>query len=104
MVEDHWDVLRGREIRYRDHTWELTGDVRIRDAGAGLSVDAVQVDDVRHGRATLHFDLRGSADSLNPGNLGAQFSRLEREDGEHRLVVETAGGRYRYVLNRLAFE
>ncbi|WP_255149117.1 hypothetical protein [Halorarius halobius] len=103
MVETHWDALRGREVRYRDHTWELTGDVTVRDSGTVVSLGAVQTDDVRRRSARLQFDVAGPS-SLNPGSLGDVFERLERDGGTLTLVVETDGRRYRYRLTRLAYE
>lgn len=103
MVETRWEDLRGRELRYLDHTWELTGKVDIRESGELLAVEATQADDVRHRTAILYFDVLG-ADSLNPGQVGDQFDRLERtEDGQY-LVVRREGRTYRYELRRLEYE
>lgn len=104
MVEAHWDGLRGRELRYRDHTWELTGDVDVRDSGDLLAVGATQADDVRGQRATLYFGLTEESDSLNPGDMGEHFDRLERVDGDTHLVVQKERRRYRYELDRLEYE
>jgi hypothetical protein len=101
MVESHWEDLRGRELRYRDHTWELTGDVDVRESGELLAVEARQTDDVRHGTATLYFALEPPTDSLNPGNLGDHFDRLERTGNTQYLVVKKERRTYRYVLQRL---
>jgi len=104
MVEAHWDTLCGRALRYRDRTWELTGDVDVRARGALVAAEATQVDDVRHETAMLHFGVDDPPDSLNPGDLGEQFDRIERDDGRQFLVVERPGRTYRYELRRLEYE
>jgi hypothetical protein len=101
MVEAHWEDLRGKELRYRDHTWELTGDVDVRESGELLAVEARQTDDVRHGTAHLYFGLEDRTDSLNPGSLGEHFDRLERNGDDHRLFVKKERRTYRYGLQRL---
>jgi hypothetical protein len=99
MVETHWPELRGETIRYADHTWELTGDVDVRGTGEVLAVAATQVDDVRHGGATLRFGLESPPASLNPGALAGAFDRLERDGERYRLVVGDDRRTYRYVLH-----
>lgn len=101
MVESHWEDLRGKELRYRDHTWELTGDINVRESGELLAVEARQVDDVRHGTVTLYFGLEIPTDSLNPGNLGDHFDRLERTGNNQYLVIKKERRTYRYELQRL---
>jgi len=98
MGDEHWDDLRGREVRFGGHTWELTGDVEVRKRGETVAADARRVEGSSHDAATLVFAVEDPPDSLNPGNLGEQFSRIERDgDGSH-LVVETPGRTYRYRL------
>jgi len=104
MVETHWDDLRGRELRYLDHTWALTGDVDVRASGDLLALEATQVDGVRGERAVLHFGLEAPPDSLNPGSLGEQFDSLERDGDDHYLVVKKEGRTYRYELRRLEYQ
>ena len=104
MVDTHWEALEGRELRYHDHTWELTGDVDVRERGQLLAVAARQVDDVRRPAATLHFDCSSPDDSLNPGTSGEQFARLERNGDQQYLVVESEGPTYRYELRRLTYD
>jgi hypothetical protein len=101
MVETHWSELRGKRLRYRDRTWELTGDVEVRASGDQLAVEARQADDVRRGRALLHFGIVDGTDSLNPGNLGDHSDRLERTDSGQHLVVGKGSRTYRYELRRL---
>lgn len=101
MVELHWADLGGEQVRYLDDTWELTGDVDVRERGELLAAGARQVDDVRHGSATLYFRLRDPPDSPNPGNPDVQFERLEREGDAEVLVVRGARRTYRYELHRL---
>lgn len=101
MVRTTWPELVGREVRYRDHTWELTGPVDVRGTGERLAVEARQVDGVGHDTATLRFGLADPPDSLNPGDLGEHFDRLEREGDRYRLVVEKDARRYRYELRGL---
>lgn len=104
MVETHFPGIEGKRLRYDDHTWELTGRVDVRGTGDRLAVDAKRVDGVRHERATLRFGLRDPPGSLNPGNLGDPTARLERGDGQHRLLVATEGRTYRYELNSIRYE
>lgn len=101
MVESTWPEIAGKRLRYHDRTWELTGDVDVQNTGELLGVEARQADDVRRSPATLYFGLERQSDSLNPGNLGEHFDRLERTDDKHVLVVEKAGRTYRYVLQRM---
>lgn len=104
MVEQHWDDLRGKRLRYRDHTWELTGDVDVLETGELLAVEAGQQDDVRYGAATLYFDLTDPPDSLNPGDMGTHFDRLERTGDAQYLVVKREPRTYRYELQRMAYK
>ncbi|QLG61141.1 hypothetical protein [Halorarum salinum] len=101
MVELHWPDLGGKQVRYLDDTWELTGDVDVRESGELVAVDAKQVDDVRHRSATLYFRLQNPPASLNPGNTGVHFNRLEREDDVQHLVVRNDRRTYRYELRRM---
>lgn len=93
--------LRDREVRYRDHTWALTGDVDVRDSGDLLAVEAIQVDDVRHSTVKLYFYLQNPPDSLNPGDLGDHFDTLERKDDDQYLMIKKERRTYRYELQRL---
>lgn len=101
MDESRWEDLRGRELRYRDQAWELTGEVAVREQGELLAVQARRADDVAHDAATLSFDLDGSPDSLNPGNLGEHFDRLERTADGVFIHVKKGGRTYRYKLQRV---
>ena len=104
MVRSHWGELRDTELRYRDRTWKLTGDVDVRQSGELLAVEARQVDDVRHGAAILYFGLESAPDSLNPGNLGDHFDRVERTGSHRYLLVKKEQRTYRYELQRLEYE
>lgn len=104
MAETHWDDLRGRELRYNDHTWELTGDLDIRQSGDLLALDAKQADESKHEKATLYFGIENPPDSLNPGNSNANFDHFERDGDRQVLVVDTPGRRYRYELDRIEYK
>lgn len=104
MVESRWQGLDDKELRYQDRTWRLTGTVDVLDGGELLAVDAREVDDVRGSAATLYFGLDGEPKSLNPGNLGEQFERLERTDDGQTILVRTDGGTYRYELHRMTYD
>ncbi|MFB6159755.1 MAG: hypothetical protein ABEJ61_01105 [Haloferacaceae archaeon] len=104
MVERHWEDLRNEEVRHGDERWTLTGDVDVRKSGDVLAVEATQAGDVRHGTATLYFDIDDPPDSLNPGALGEHFDRIERTQRHQYLVVKTEGRTYRYELQRLEHE
>lgn len=104
MVESHWEDLRGKELRYGDHTWKLTGDVDVQGSGELLAVEAQQRDDVRHPTAILYFSLATPTDSLNPGNLGEHFDELEWVGDDPYLVVKKETKTYRYELQRLEYE
>ena len=101
MVESRWAELGGKELRFAGHAWELTGVVEVKGTGAVLEVEARQADDVRHGRATLRFNLRNPPASLNPGSLGDHFDSLEREDDTYYLVIKTESRIYRYELESI---
>ncbi|MFO7927439.1 hypothetical protein [Natronomonas sp.] len=104
MVETHWPELQGKQLRYLDDAWELTGTVDVRDRGELLAVEAKQTDDVKGETATLYFGVESPGDSLNPGDLGEHFDRLERTDDAQYLLVKKARRTYRYELQRLAHE
>lgn len=101
MVATHWDDMRGKQLRYLDHTWELTGDLELLDTGNLLEVEARRVDDVRGKRARFHFDVENPPDSVNPSDDGLNFYRLEQDGTDQLLVVRNAGRTYRYCLHRL---
>ena len=104
MADAQWEDVRGEELRYRDDTWELTGEVDVRGSGDRLRARARQVHDVKHGHAALQFGVVGQGDSLNPGNLDDVTARLVPEDGRYYLVVETDSRTYRYELHSLEYE
>ena len=104
MVESEWPELAGAELRYLDHTWRLTGTVDVMQNGDLLGVDATRVDGVRHEGATLFFSLEGGPASLNPGNLGEHFDRLERDGDEQRIRVRKSNETYDYTLKRLEYD
>lgn len=99
MVKTHWEDLEGETVRYADHSWEFTGAVEVLGTGEMLAIEATQLDDVRHGRATLRFGLENPPASLNPGDIGERFDRLERQSGRHQIVVSGDHRTYRYQLN-----
>jgi hypothetical protein len=103
MIEQHWDTLRGTELRYQAHTWALTGDVTVRNSGELLGVEARQADGVRHREATLYFGSASRSESLNPGNLDDHVQRLERAGTTQYLVVRNSHRTYRYRLQRLEY-
>jgi len=104
MVETQWPELGGKELRYRDHTWELTGEVAVHNSGDTLALRATQTDGIRGEGARLHFEVAQAGASLNPGNLGQHFDRLERDGDRHALVIRKGPRRYRYELQRMEYE
>lgn len=104
MADAQWEDVRGEELRYRDDTWELTGEVDVRGTGDSLRARARQVHDVKHQHATLQFGVVGQGDSLNPGDLDDVTARLDLEDGRYHLIVEKDPRTYRYELHSLEFE
>ncbi|WP_435346684.1 hypothetical protein [Haloarchaeobius sp. HRN-SO-5] len=104
MAETRWEDIVGKELRYADHTWELTGDVSLLDSGDVLAVEARQTDDVQRDPATLFFDNADPPDSLNPGSHGDHFHHLEWVRDTPVLIVKTDGPTYRYELQRVEYE
>lgn len=98
MVETRWPELAGETIEYADRQWELTGGIAIQNTGELLEAEAKQVNDVRAGRATLHFGLESRPASLNPGNLKDHFQELAREGDRYVVVVHQGSRTYRYEL------
>ena len=98
MVETHWPELGGKTLRYGGHTLELTGNVDVRNTGELLAVSAKRISDVSQLHATLRFGCEEGAPSLNPGNLGEHFDRIERDRRSHYLVVKKEPRTYRYKL------
>ncbi|WP_232685665.1 hypothetical protein [Halobacterium zhouii] len=103
MAQAHWDDLRGRELRYRGDTWELTGDLDIRRTGEVLAVAAKQVDESAQEKATLYFGVGSQSNSLNPGSSDANFDHFEWDGDRQVLVVDAPGRRYRYELDRIEY-
>jgi hypothetical protein len=103
MVETHWEDVRGKRLRYHDHTWELTGDLDVLNEGNVLALVATRVDGVRGEDARLYFGVENPPDSLNPGDLGEHFDSLVREDDIQYLRVKQTGRTYRYELQRLEY-
>lgn len=101
MATTHWSELREQELRYLDHTWRLTGEVTVRNQGEVLALEARQADGVRHRTASLCFGVEGTLDSLNPGEMGEHFDRIERNADSYHLYVKDEPRTYRYVLHRL---
>lgn len=96
MVE--WPELGGAELEFRDRWWELTGRVDVRGTGESLAVEARDRDDVRHETVDLRFRVEDPPASLNPGDIGEHFDRLEREGDRYVLFVEKGSRVYRYGL------
>lgn len=104
MVESHWEDLRGKRLRYRDGTWELTGDVDVLRDGTVVAVEATRTDGSRHEDARLYFGVEDPPDSLNPGSLGDHFDSLVRDGDEQFLRVKAPGRIYRYELQRIEYQ
>lgn len=103
MVTQQWPEIGGKQVRYNDATWELTGAVDVRETGRSLEVEAKRVDDVRHATAGFRFGVGEHPESLNPGNLGDHFDELRQEDDQYVLVVKTERRVYRYELQGMAY-
>lgn len=103
MSETNWPELHDKTLRYQDQTWKLTGEVDVRDRGTILAVTAIKDDDVRREEATLYFESESGEDSLNPGNLGEHFDRLETTERHQYLIVKKERRTYRYELRRLEY-
>lgn len=101
MVETEWPELEGTELQYSNDTWECTGEVDVGNTGNLLEVAARKVTDVRKRSAALRFGLDGSSPSVNPGNLGIRFDRIERDRASQHLVVKDDRREYRYELQGL---
>lgn len=104
MAEAHWPDIEGWELRYGEHTWELTGDVDVRGTGEVVEAVGRRVDDVRHQSARLRFVVQPPPESLNPGDLGRHFDRLERDSDGYHLVVEKERRTYRYGLRGVEYD
>jgi hypothetical protein len=104
MVERHWEDIRDKRLRYRDGTWELSGDVDVLRDGDVVAVEATRVDGSRHEDARLYFGVEDPPGSLNPGDPGEQFHSLVREGDDQFLRVRAAGRSYRYELQRIEYQ
>ena len=104
MVDARWEDVRGAELRYHDHTWELTGEVDVQETGERLRARARRADGVKHEHATLQFGIVDEGDSLNPGDLGDVFVSLETEGDRHYLEVRKEPRTYRYGLHSIEYE
>lgn len=104
MADTHWAGMQGRELRYDDRTWALTGDLDIRQSGDLLVADAKQIDESKREKATLYFRIEDPPDSLNPGSSDANFDHLEQDSaGDYLLVVDAPGRRYQYGLDSIEY-
>ena len=101
MDETMWPDLEGSELRFSDSSWELTGTVEVRNDGRRLAAEAVAADYNRHKTGTLIFTRGAKPPSLNPGDLGSHFDRIERTRRNQFLVVKKTGRNYRYRLARI---
>lgn len=104
MHQRHWPDLEGTELRYRDRTWTLTGEVEILRDGALIGARATHPGGGRRGAAQLFFAVADPPRSINPGDLEEHDHELVREDGETYIVVSSTRRRYRYRLQRLEWE
>jgi len=104
MGSDTWPELGGERLQYADRTWELGGEVSVLNDGDLLGVKATAVDDVRHRTVTLYFGIEEQPASLNPGDIGDHFDRLQSTATDHVIDVRTPGRTYRYDLERVAYE
>lgn len=104
MTNTVWPELGGKEVRYNDQRWKLTGDVAVEDNGETLAVEGTAVDDVRHENATIYFSIDGSSKTLNPGDLGDHFDSVERRGRRLYVNVKKEGRRYRYQARRIESE
>lgn len=103
MVEQVWDDIQEKQVKYQDRIWEITGKVVVKESGDLICVEATQLHDVRNRRATLYFTLQTPNDSLNPGNLGEHFDRIEQSRSNYFLIVKKGTKTYRYILQRLEY-
>ncbi len=104
MVETQFNQLTGARIRYNDDTWELTGDITIKQNGAVLEAEAHKPDRVRKSRGILRFQLQNPPASINPGNPGEFDIDIETTGGETILVLERSHASDRYAVKSLRYE
>lgn len=102
-MSEEWPELGGKEVRFQDRTWRLTGAVDVRRDGDLVVAHAREVDDVRGAAAELCFDALGD-DSLNPGVPGEHFDALDRTPDGVILRVKGPGAQYRYRLERVEYD
>ncbi|MEF8775178.1 MAG: hypothetical protein V5A43_01585 [Haloarculaceae archaeon] len=104
MVDTEWPDLEGQEVQYRDADWELTGEVDVQRDGTVIAAAARRTDDNQHGTARLSFQVQDAPASLNPGNLGTHFNRIDRSGADPAILVKGEGRTYRYSLERLEYQ
>ncbi|OIB56094.1 hypothetical protein [Natrialba sp. SSL1] len=101
MVEQHFPALEGERVQYSGDTWELTGEIDIKQNGDLIHATARTPDRVRGSTSLLGFSLESPPASLNPGNPGELTGELEQTDAGYELVVHRPHGTTRYKLNNL---
>ncbi|TYL36512.1 hypothetical protein CV102_22070 [Natronococcus pandeyae] len=104
MAETEWPEIKGKELEYGDHTWELTGTVDVGNTGEIIAVEAKQTDDVRQRNAMLRFGLGDQSASLNPGNPRSRFHGFEQEGDTQYLLVKAEPKVYRYEIQGISYE
>lgn len=101
MTETEWPELAGKTIPYADQMWRLAGTVEVQGTGEALAVRATRDNDVRGDDVDLIFGIEDPSASLNPGDLGEHFDRLEQKGTNWYLVVKKDPTVYRYKLHRI---
>ncbi|ADD07281.1 uncharacterized protein Nmag_3739 (plasmid) [Natrialba magadii ATCC 43099] len=101
MVEQHLPALEGERVQYSGDTWELTGEIDIKQNGELIHAKARTPDRVRGSTSLLGFTLESPPASLNPGNPGNLSGELEQNDTGYELVVRRPHATTRYRLNNL---
>lgn len=104
MDETVWPGLEGKEIQFRDRTWELSGTVAIQDDGEMLALHGRDTEGSARESGTFYFTLQDPPQSLRAGDIGNHFDRFERTKRDQYAVLETEGRTYRYRLSRLEFD
>lgn len=104
MAKTHVETLEGERLRYNDDTWELTGDLDVRQNGETIRATARKPDRVRGNAATLRFSLQDPPASLNPGNLGEFDAELKVIENRQYIVIIRNHATNHYRLKNLSYD
>ena len=104
MVEVDVPTLEGKQLRYNDNTWELTGKIAVRRNGELIQAEARKVDRVRGSAGWLKFVLDTPPASLNPGHITDFECELFTNDSQSKIQITRNDRTDTYLLTKMRYK